>query len=157
MSINPNSILSESDHLHYADEFMPASQQGNDPMFENFMQACLNNPSFFQSMKQFYTQANQPKPTPAIPNNRNNNPIQANPYNLSGVSQQSSRNDEFRGSYDDEDELESTSQMQFKKEERKLPANPLLKYQPQEKNGSAENSNTSSRRVIQQEIKKSPV
>jgi hypothetical protein len=41
------------------------------------MQACLNNPAFFESMKTFYSQASQPKPS------RNNNPYQANPYNPS--------------------------------------------------------------------------
>jgi len=51
------------------------------------MQACLNNPSFFESMKQFYTQANQPR-TNNIPTNRNNNPYQTNPYNDSSVSSQ---------------------------------------------------------------------
>jgi hypothetical protein len=119
------------------------------------MQACLNNPSFFESMKQFYTHTNQPRTNPPA-NTRNNNPFQANPYNPSTVSLQSSRTDDYRGSYDDEEELESTSQKEFRKDNRKLPANPLLKYQPKEQ-GSAENSNMARRAAQVQPDPKSNV
>jgi hypothetical protein len=93
---------------------MPATQPENNPLFENFMQACINNPSFLESMKQMYSNSSQQRPNP-VDSNRNVSPIQANPYNHSIPSQSFSRQEEYRGNYLEEDELESTSQKEFKK------------------------------------------
>jgi hypothetical protein len=52
---------------------MPQNQN-SDPMFNQFLQSCFNNPSFFESMKNFYnSQTNQIQQNRSTPHNTSHN------------------------------------------------------------------------------------
>ena len=95
---------------------MPRSQQAPpaDPMFDNFVQTCFKNPQFFESMKQFYYSQQRPPAQPQPPPRDAGHQFQP----------RTERAEERR------EEVEHESVVQ--KKEKRLPANPLLKYASKE-------------------------